>query len=89
LFPLRRAKRISRSFCNTSTGKERKMITVMAENYLTIQQAAERLSCNERTIRRFIEFEKLPAFKMGDKSVRIKESDLKSFMDSRKIDPKK
>jgi excisionase family DNA binding protein len=46
------------------------------EAFLTVSQAAERLSVHPSTIRRWIECGRLPAYRLGEKRVGVKPSDL-------------
>lgn len=43
--------------------------------YLTILQAADLLAVSTRTVRRLIERGDLPAYRIGDRSIRVKLSD--------------
>jgi excisionase family DNA binding protein len=44
--------------------------------WLSIPEAAERLGCNERTIRRRIATSELPAFRFGPRVIRIRLDDV-------------
>lgn len=48
----------------------------LVEPYLTVVQAAERLSVHPSTIRRWIDRGRLPAYRLGEKRVGVKPSDL-------------
>lgn len=48
--------------------------------FLSPSQSAALMGCNEKTIRRRIAEGELPAFRMGKRSIRIKESDLLDLM---------
>jgi excisionase family DNA binding protein len=51
----------------------------LAKRYATLAQAAEYLSCNERTLRRQIAAGKLPAYRLG-KLIRIDLADLDALI---------
>lgn len=55
--------------------------------YITRQQAAERLSVSLRTLDGIIQRGTLPAYRVGAKLVRIKESDLEDYMAGRLVAP--
>ncbi len=55
--------------------------------YITRQQAAERLSIGLRTLDGLIARGQLPAYKVGAKLVRLKESDLDAYMSARLVTP--
>jgi len=44
--------------------------------WLSVTEAAERLGLSEKTVRRLLDNEQLPAYRLGGKSIRIKASDL-------------
>jgi len=50
------------------------------ETYYTIQEIADRLKVNYRTVYRWVRAGKLPAYKFGQ-DWRITESDLKEFIE--------
>ena len=50
---------------------------------LTIQEVADRLRVNEKTVRRWIDTQELPAFKLG-RQWRISEQDLRRFLQMRR-----
>ena len=50
---------------------------------LTIQEVADRLRVNEKTVRRWIDTQELPAFKLG-RQWRISEQDLRRFLQIRR-----
>ncbi|MGP5251486.1 helix-turn-helix domain-containing protein [Brachybacterium alimentarium] len=47
---------------------------------LSIAEAAEQLGLTEKTIRRYIAAGKLPAYRVGSRTVRIKSSDLERLL---------
>jgi len=49
------------------------------EDFLTIKEAAEKLSVSERTILRYIETKKLRASKIGQWRIRV--ADIETFFD--------
>lgn len=49
--------------------------------YLTIRQVAERLQVSTKTISRRIEDGSLSAIRLGSKTIRIEESELKRYVD--------
>ncbi len=49
---------------------------------LTIAEVADRLRVNEKTVRRWIDTQELPAFKLG-RQWRISEQDLRRFLQMR------
>lgn len=52
----------------------------MENGLLTIAQAAEYLQLSEKTIRRLISDEKIVAYKVGDRSWRIRMSDIDAYI---------
>lgn len=49
---------------------------------LTIPEVADRLRVNEKTVRRWIDSQELPAFKLG-RQWRLSERDLRRFLNER------
>ena len=58
---------------------------IVADRLLTIEQVAKRLQVVKMTVYRYLKAGKIASYKIG-KEYRIKESDLKKFLDSRKLD---
>ena len=56
----------------------------MSNELLTVAQAAEYLKLSDKTIRRLIQSHKLLASKVGDRSWRIRESDIEKYLDEHK-----
>lgn len=56
--------------------------------YYTLQEVADRLKVNYRTVYRWVHAGQLPAYKLG-KEWRIEEEDLRSFLEARRIGPSK
>jgi len=54
----------------------------MPDELLTVAQTAEYLKLSEKTIRRLIKSRSLKASKVGDRSWRIKASDIESYLRS-------
>jgi excisionase family DNA binding protein len=54
------------------------------EKMLTVEEVAERMRVNEKTVRNWIASGELPAFPIGKRGYRISESDLRIFVDARK-----
>ena len=52
----------------------------MENGLLTVAQTAEYLQLSEKTVRRLISEEKIVAYKVGDRSWRIKMSDIDAYM---------
>ncbi len=52
------------------------MTTMLNEDSVTVAQAAKQLGVSQQTIWRWIEQGKLPAYRVGEKRVRIKNADL-------------
>lgn len=52
--------------------------------YLTVKQAAERLQVCNKTIFRRIQDGSIKAFKLGEKTIRIDEAELKRYIESLK-----
>jgi excisionase family DNA binding protein len=48
----------------------------LGESYLTVVQAAQQLSIHPSTIRRWIDQGRLPAYRVGEKRIGVKPSDL-------------
>ena len=59
-----------------------------AEPYLTVVQAAEHLSVHPSTIRRWIDRGRLPAYRLGEKRVGVKPSDLARLVAPRPARPR-
>ena len=49
-------------------------------SYLSLDQAAERLNVSKRTIRRAIAAGELPAYRMGQRVVRVKADDVEALL---------
>lgn len=47
--------------------------------YLSQDEAADRLDVSRRTIQRYIAADKLPAYKVGEKLVKLRETDVDAF----------
>jgi excisionase family DNA binding protein len=64
------------------------------KTYLTVSDAARELQVNPSTIWRWIESGKLPAYRLGERTIRIRKQDLESLLkpvrpkDSRTTKPK-
>ena len=56
----------------------------MDETYYTLAEIAQRLRVSYRTVYRWVQAEKLPAYKLGTEW-RVAESDLQGFLQARKI----
>jgi acetyl-CoA synthetase len=56
---------------------------LVEETYYTLQEIADRLKVNYRTVYRWVRAGKLPAYKFGQ-DWRVTESDLKEFIEERK-----
>ncbi len=54
----------------------RKSRQPLAEPYLTVMQAAEHLAVHPSTIRRWIDRGQLPAYRLGEKRIGVRPSDL-------------
>jgi len=54
----------------------------MADELLTIAQAASYLQLSDKTVRRLIHSQQLAASKVGDRVWRIKESDIEEYLKS-------
>lgn len=55
--------------------------------YLSQDEAADRLDVSRRTVQRYIATDKLPAYKVGDKLVKLRESDVDAF--AKRVEHKK
>jgi excisionase family DNA binding protein len=53
---------------------------LMEDELLTVSQAADYLKLSEKTVRRLISSQKLLAAKVGDRSWRIKESNIEAYL---------
>jgi putative molybdopterin biosynthesis protein len=63
------------------------MMTVTElERFYSVEEIAGRLQVSEQTVRRWVKGGRLAAFKPG-KELRIRPSDLKEFLESRKVHP--
>ena len=56
----------------------------MSDDILTIKQTAEYLKVCEKTIRRLIKSNKIPASKVGARSWRIKKMDIDEYLNNNK-----
>ncbi len=54
------------------------------DKMLTVEEVAERMRVNEKTVRNWIASGELPAFPIGKRGYRISETDLRSFIETRK-----
>jgi excisionase family DNA binding protein len=59
---------------------EKREVTALADEMLTIKQVAKELQMHPDTIRRYIREEKLKSTRVGDTAIRIKRSDLELFL---------
>lgn len=55
--------------------------------YLTRQQAAERLAVSLRTLDGIIQRGGLPAYRVGTKLIRLRDSDIEAYMAGRLVTP--
>jgi excisionase family DNA binding protein len=53
--------------------------SVLAET-LTVAEAAERLSCSERTVRRLIALQAIPCIRLGYRTLRISRQELEDYI---------
>jgi len=60
----------------------------MQERVFTVQEVAQQLKVSEKTVRIWIDQGDLPAFNIGKRGYRIRESDLIAFMDRRMQQPR-
>jgi len=58
-------------------------IAVSSERLLRIDEAARLLGVSSKTVRRWIEFEGLPVHRLGPRSPRIDEAELRAWIESR------
>lgn len=56
----------------------------MDDEYLTVEEVAEKLKVSKMTIYRYIKDEKLPAYKI-EQGFRIKTAELRLFIENRKV----
>ena len=52
---------------------------------ITITQAAKQLAVSHATIRRVIREGRLPAYRVGRQSLRVKQTDLESYLQSARV----
>jgi excisionase family DNA binding protein len=57
---------------------------MQGDKWLTIEEVAERMRVNEKTVRNWIASGELPAFPIGKRGYRISETDLRNFVEARK-----
>lgn len=57
---------------------------MQGDKMLTIEEVAERMRVNEKTVRSWIASGELPAFPIGKRGYRISETDLHNFVEARK-----
>lgn len=55
----------------------------MEDKMYTVQEVAQQLRVSERTVRKWVEDGDLPAFHIGKRGYRIRESDLIAFIERR------
>ena len=53
--------------------------------YLSVREAAKILSVDRKMVYRLIEMDKLPAYRISDRVIRISEDDLGAWIKKRKI----
>lgn len=58
-------------------------VAVSSERLLRIDEAGRLLGVSSKTIRRWIESEGLPAHRLGPRSPRIDEAELRAWIDAR------
>lgn len=58
-----------------------------AETYLYVQTVASRMKISDKTVYRLIQEGKLPAVRIGGRSLRIPESAFYQFLKNREVDP--
>jgi excisionase family DNA binding protein len=54
----------------------------MPDSFLTVSEVADLLRLNPQTVRQWIDKGKLPAVRLGERQVRIRQSDLEQFIDA-------
>ena len=59
---------------------------ILNDEFLTVEQVAERLQMHPDTIRRYIRQKKLRAVRISPTNVRIRRSDLEKFIEERLTD---
>ena len=57
---------------------------MQADKMLTVEEVAERMRVNEKTVRNWITSGELSAFPIGKRGYRISETDLHNFVEIRK-----
>jgi excisionase family DNA binding protein len=58
-------------------------VVVSSERLLRIEEAARLLGVSSKTIRRWIELEELPAHRLGPRSLRVDEAELRAWIQAR------
>jgi excisionase family DNA binding protein len=58
----------------------------LSDEFLTVEQVAERLQMHPDTIRRYIRQKKMRAVRISPTNVRIRRSDLEKFIEERLTD---
>jgi excisionase family DNA binding protein len=66
--------------CNQPSGPNRKGRRPVEQAYIGIPEAATYLGVAEKTIRRFIRDDKLRAYRLGNRVIKIKIDDLESVL---------
>lgn len=51
----------------------------------TVKEAAKLMSIDRKMVYKMIEEDKLPAYRLSERNIRIKENDLERWLDKRKI----
>jgi len=57
---------------------------MQGEKMLTVEEVAEQMRVNEKTVRNWITSGELPAFPIGKRGYRISERDFHAFVEARK-----
>jgi excisionase family DNA binding protein len=52
------------------------------ERMLTVAEVAERIGTTPRNVRHLIQIERLPAYRLAERTVRVSEHELETFLES-------
>lgn len=59
----------------------------MSDELINLTEAAQRLGVEMTTARRWVKQGKLPGYKLGGRTYRIKATDVEKFLESRRVRP--
>jgi excisionase family DNA binding protein len=57
----------------------------MSNSLLDVSEAAERLGCSERFIRRLVQERRIPFFKVGGSKIRFSPGDIETWLEGQRV----